>query len=42
MWANTVAAYDGLPAALKVLAENLWAVHSNLYDYAGAPPRRRE
>jgi hypothetical protein len=30
MWANTVAAYDGLPAALKTLAENLWAIHSNL------------
>jgi alpha-ketoglutarate-dependent taurine dioxygenase len=38
LWANTVAAYDGLPAALKSLAENLWAVHSNLYDYAAAKP----
>jgi alpha-ketoglutarate-dependent sulfate ester dioxygenase len=38
LWANTVAAYDGLPAALKTLAEYLWAVHSNLYDYAAMKP----
>jgi taurine dioxygenase len=38
MWANTVAAYDGLPAALKALAESLWAIHSNLYDYAAVRP----
>jgi alpha-ketoglutarate-dependent sulfate ester dioxygenase len=38
VWANTVAAYDGMPPALKTLAENLWAVHSNLYDYAAARP----
>ena len=39
VWANTVAAYDGLPSALKTLAENLWAVHSNLYDYAAVKPQ---
>jgi taurine dioxygenase len=39
VWANTVAAYEGLPPGLKMLAENLWAVHSNLYDYAAAKPR---
>jgi taurine dioxygenase len=38
MWANTVAAYDGLPGVLKTLAETLWAVHSNLYDYAAVKP----
>ena len=38
MWANTVAAYDGLPAALKAFAESLWAIHSNLYDYAALRP----
>src|SRR5215468_4406512 len=38
VWANTVAAYEGLPPGLKTLAENLWAVHSNLYDYAAARP----
>ena len=39
VWANAVAAYDGLPPALKMLAESLWAVHSNLYDYAAARPQ---
>jgi alpha-ketoglutarate-dependent sulfate ester dioxygenase len=38
VWANTVAAYDGLPPALKAVAENLWALHSNLYDYAAVKP----
>jgi alpha-ketoglutarate-dependent taurine dioxygenase len=33
-WASTVAAYAQLPAALRALTENLWAVHTNLYDYA--------
>jgi len=33
VWANTVAAYDALPLPLKALVENLWAVHSNEYDY---------
>lgn len=33
-WASTEAAYDQLPAPLRALAENLWAVHTNLYDYA--------
>ncbi len=35
VWANTVRAYETLPAALKALAERLRAVHSNRYDYAG-------
>jgi alkyl sulfatase len=39
VWANTVAAHERLPAGLKALAENLWAVHSNLYDYAVAQPQ---
>jgi alpha-ketoglutarate-dependent sulfate ester dioxygenase len=34
VWANTAAAYDDLPEALQHLAEALWAVHSNDYDYA--------
>lgn len=33
VWANTVEAYERLPDALKRLAEQLWAVHSNDYDY---------
>lgn len=36
IWANTNAAYENLPAPLKLLAENLWAIHSNAYDYAAA------
>ncbi|MET0541507.1 MAG: TauD/TfdA family dioxygenase [Variovorax sp.] len=33
VWANTAAAYERLPKDLKALADNLWAVHSNDYDY---------
>ena len=33
-WANTVTAYESLPMPLKALVENLWAVHTNAYDYA--------
>ncbi|MFD0000410.1 TauD/TfdA dioxygenase family protein [Nocardia sp. NPDC127526] len=33
-WASTVAAYESLPAPLKVLVENLRARHTNAYDYA--------
>ncbi|BBY67464.1 TauD/TfdA dioxygenase family protein [Mycolicibacterium helvum] len=33
VWANTEAAYDQLPPPLRALAENLWATHTNLYDY---------
>ncbi|WP_068159949.1 TauD/TfdA dioxygenase family protein [Rhodococcus phenolicus] len=34
-WASTTAAYEQLPEPLKALVDNLWAVHSNEYDYAG-------
>lgn len=34
VWANTALAYDELPTALKALADRLWAVHTNQYDYA--------
>lgn len=34
VWANTAAAYEGLPEDLKRFAEGLWALHSNDYDYA--------
>lgn len=33
VWANTEAAYDQLPPPLRALVENLWATHTNLYDY---------
>ncbi|MGU3436545.1 TauD/TfdA dioxygenase family protein [Actinomycetes bacterium M1A6_2h] len=32
-WASATAAYEQLPAPLKALADNLWAVHTNIYDY---------
>jgi taurine dioxygenase len=34
LWANSVSAYQDLPSHLRVLADQLWAVHSNAYDYA--------
>lgn len=36
IWANTVTAYQDLPSYLRYLADQLWAVHSNAYDYAEA------
>jgi alpha-ketoglutarate-dependent taurine dioxygenase len=33
-WANTTAAYERLPEPLKALVDNLWALHTNDYDYA--------
>src|SRR5262249_56213823 len=35
LWANTAAAYERLPPALKTLAESLEAVHTNRFDYGG-------
>ncbi|MET0313172.1 MAG: TauD/TfdA family dioxygenase [Hansschlegelia sp.] len=35
LWANAAAAYDELPEPLKELADKLWALHSNVYDYVG-------
>lgn len=40
-WANTAAAYERLSPALKALAENLWAVHTNLYDYVAERDEKR-
>ena len=34
VWANTAEAYARLPEPLRILADTLWAVHSNDYDYA--------
>ena len=34
MWASTVAAYDQLPGPLARLADELWAIHTNAFDYA--------
>ncbi|MGH8383325.1 TauD/TfdA dioxygenase family protein [Pseudomonas sp.] len=38
VWANTATAYEDLSAELQALADQLWAVHSNEYDYAAAKP----
>uniref|UniRef100_A4WQJ4 Taurine dioxygenase n=1 Tax=Cereibacter sphaeroides (strain ATCC 17025 / ATH 2.4.3) TaxID=349102 RepID=A4WQJ4_CERS5 len=38
VFSNTVAAYESLPEPLKALADRLWAVHSNAYDYAAVRP----
>ncbi|WP_024512876.1 TauD/TfdA family dioxygenase [Bradyrhizobium sp. ARR65] len=35
VWANTAAAYLDLTPPLQRLADELWAVHSNSFDYAG-------
>jgi taurine dioxygenase len=39
IWANTVTAYESLPAELRDLADRLRVVHTNAYDYAAAPGR---
>lgn len=34
LFADTVSAYEELPEALRTLADQTWALHTNLYDYA--------
>ncbi|MFT4087032.1 MAG: TauD/TfdA family dioxygenase [Gordonia sp. (in: high G+C Gram-positive bacteria)] len=41
-WASTVAAYEQLPDSLRALVDNLWATHSNLYDYVTSDPTLSE
>jgi alpha-ketoglutarate-dependent taurine dioxygenase len=38
--ANSAAAYRSLPEPLRAVADTLWAVHTNLYDYAEPPETR--
>jgi len=38
VWANAVAAYETLPPLLRDLTDQLWAIHSNGYDYAAMRP----
>src|SRR5262249_38655077 len=38
MWANAVAAYDTLPPVLRNLANQLWGLYTNAYDYAAINP----
>lgn len=42
VWANAAAGYNDLPPALRDLADRLWAVHTNLYDYAANRPETNE
>ena len=37
-WASTVAAYEQLPTSLRSFVDDLWAKHTNLYDYTKAQP----
>ncbi len=34
LWTNTATAYEAMPQALQDLADNLWTVHDNGFDYA--------
>jgi alpha-ketoglutarate-dependent sulfate ester dioxygenase len=38
VWANTVAAYETLPPAVRGLADQLWALHANAFDYTAMNP----
>lgn len=38
--ASSAAAYESLPESLRRWAETLWAVHTNVYDYAEPRPRK--
>jgi len=42
LWANGATAYEELPEALRQLVNNLWAVHSNDYDYAAVLGANRD
>jgi alpha-ketoglutarate-dependent sulfate ester dioxygenase len=42
VWANTAAAYQDLDPTLRELADKLWALHSNEYDYAARRPEASE
>jgi alpha-ketoglutarate-dependent sulfate ester dioxygenase len=38
VWANTAAAYQDLSPSLRALADSLWALHTNEYDYQARRP----
>ncbi|MCW2248578.1 taurine dioxygenase [Azospirillum fermentarium] len=42
LWGNTTAAYAELPEALRDLADKVWALHSNQYDYVGDRKLRQD
>lgn len=41
IWANTAAAYQSMPEKLREIADGLWAIHSNAYDYSVPAPRNK-
>jgi alpha-ketoglutarate-dependent taurine dioxygenase len=44
MWANTAAAYQDLPDAMRTMVDTLWQIHTNVHEYgdAGAGETERE
>ncbi|WP_213765523.1 TauD/TfdA family dioxygenase [Caballeronia sp. dw_19] len=38
LWANTATAYENLPALFKEFVDQLWALHSNVFDYSALIP----
>lgn len=38
LWSNTASAYEYLPAPFKAFVDQLWAVHSNVYDSSALVP----
>ena len=42
MWANTAAAYADLPEPLKLLADNLWGIHNNIFDYTQSSGKEKD
>jgi len=42
VWANTATAYLDLPKDLRALADRLWGIHTNDYDYAAVRPNGRD
>jgi taurine dioxygenase len=42
VWANTASAYQDLPEELRDLADRLWALHTNEFDYAAASKEAHE
>jgi taurine dioxygenase len=41
VWANTALAYQTLSAPLKAMADGLWAIHTNAFDYAASRAHTR-
>jgi alpha-ketoglutarate-dependent taurine dioxygenase len=42
LWANTAAAYANLPDPLRILADNLWGIHTSSFDYAEIHGQERD